>query len=107
MNESSAATDLVETQLDSPRNEVETAAARICIVTGEIAGPDFNGGIGTANRTFAIELHRAGYEVDVLYTRVNDGSPFSFRTSFDEQVETFRSLGIRLMCIYNPGRWND
>ena len=43
---------------------------RVCIVTGEIAGPDYNGGIGTANRGLALSLRNAGFAVDVLYTRV-------------------------------------
>lgn len=80
---------------------------RICIVTGEIAGPDFNGGIGTANRGLALALQNAGFTVDVLYTRVQDGQPFSFRGRFEEQVAAFRALGISLMCIDHKGTWND
>ncbi len=83
------------------------SAGRVCIVTGEIAGPDYNGGIGTANRGLALALQRAGFAVDVLYTRVEAGQPFSFRRSFEEQVSAFRALGIDLMCIAHQGRWND
>lgn len=83
------------------------AAGRICIVTGELAGPDFNGGIGTANRGLVLALQRAGYAVDVLYTRVENGQPFSFRGSFEEQVASFRAIGVNLMCIAHEGRWDD
>jgi len=83
------------------------SGGRICIVTGEVAGPDFNGGIGTANRGLALALQNAGFAVDVLYTRVESGKPFCFRGSFEEQVAAFRALGINLMCIEHEGRWND
>lgn len=76
-------------------------------MTGEIAGPDFNGGIGTANRGLALALRAAGFTVDVLYTRVEHGQPFSFRGSFEEQVAAFRALGISLMCISHAGQWHD
>jgi len=81
--------------------------ARICIVTTELAGPDYNGGIGTANRELALALRAEGHEVDVLYTRVENGRPHCARGRFAEQVERFRGLGIRLMCIANRGAWND
>lgn len=80
---------------------------RICIVTGEIAGPDFNGGIGTANRGMALALQNAGFTVDVLYTRVQEGQAFCFRGRFEEQVAAFRALGINLMCIDHKGVWDD
>lgn len=83
------------------------SAGRICIVTGELAGPDFNGGIGTANRGLALALQRAGYSVDILYTRVENGLPFSFRGGFEEQVASFRALGVHLKCIAHEGRWDD
>ena len=80
---------------------------RVCIVTGEIAGPDYNGGIGTANRGLALSLRNAGFAVDVLYTRVEAGQPFCFRGSFEEQVADFRALGVNLLCISHKGRWDD
>lgn len=94
--------------LASRRSPEGTATAgRICIVTGEIAGPDYNGGIGTANRGLALSLQSAGFSVDVLYTRVESGRPFTFRGSFEEQVAAFRALGINLLCIDHKGKWDD
>lgn len=45
--------------------------------------------------------------VDVLYTRVESGKPFTFRGSFEEQVAAFRALGINLLCIDHKGKWDD
>lgn len=83
------------------------SSGRICIITGEIAGPDYNGGIGTANRGLALALQAAGFAVDVLYTRVESGHPYSFRGRFEEQVAAFRALGINLLCINHHGKWDD
>src|SRR5579862_1666519 len=80
---------------------------RVCIVTGELAGPDFNGGIGTTNRALALTLRNYGFEVEVLYTRVDGGKPFSARGSFAGHVGALRKIGIKLNCIDHPGRWND
>src|SRR5258708_5363096 len=80
---------------------------KICLVTGEIAGPDFNGGIGTANWGLASALRAAGFSVDVLYTRVEQGVPFCFRGTFSDQVTAFAVRGIRLMSICHLGKWND
>lgn len=87
--------------------EAGLTAGRVCIVTGEIAGPDFNGGIGTSNRGLALALQTAGFTVDVLYTRVEAGQPFCFRGGFEEQVAAFRALGINLLCIDHQGKWDD
>ena len=84
-----------------------TRKDRICIVTGELAGPDFNGGIGTSNRGLALELYAAGHAVDILYTNVEDGHPFCFRGSFAEQVCAYQREGIRLRCIWHGGNWDD
>jgi len=59
--------------MDRPSPEGGTSVGRVCIVTGEMAGPDYNGGIGTANRGLALALQNAGFSVDVLYTRVEGG----------------------------------
>ena len=83
------------------------AIKKICIVTGEISGPDFNGGIGTVNRALALFLRDQGHQVDILYTKVSDGIPFSFRESFADHVKAYRKLGISLTCIDNKGKWND
>jgi glycosyltransferase involved in cell wall biosynthesis len=80
---------------------------RICIVTGELAGPDFNGGIGTTNRALALVLRSRGYPVDILYTSVNEGMPFSAKGAFAEHVSAYGKLGIKLLCIPHNGRWND
>lgn len=80
---------------------------RVLIVTGELAGPDFNGGIGTANRGLALALQRAGHAVDILYTRVEAGQPFTFRGTFSEQVAAYRAQGVDLMCISHDGPWDD
>lgn len=94
---------------DSAPSAVKQAlsGAKICIVTGEMAGPDFNGGIGTTNRALALFLRGLGHDVDVLYTRVNEGNPFSAKSKFSDHVEAYRKFGIRLCCIDNPGAWND
>ncbi len=86
---------------------VAPSTKRICLVTEEIAGPDFNGGIGTANRGLVLALRAEGYEVDVLYTRVDHGQPFCFRGAFADQVKVFQGLGIRLSCIRHDGQWSD
>jgi glycosyltransferase involved in cell wall biosynthesis len=84
-----------------------SARGRICIVTGELAGPDFNGGIGTTNRALALFLREQGYDVDVLYTRVENGRPFCHRGSFEDQVKAYRQLGVTLSHIDHLGKWND
>ncbi len=86
---------------------VDPAGRKICLVTGELSGPDYNGGMGTANRGLALALRRHGYQVDILYTRVDRQEPFCFRGSFEEQVRAYRDLGIRLLCIAHDGEWND
>lgn len=86
---------------------IEQSSQRVCIVTGEIAGPDFNGGIGTANRGLALALASEGYQIDVLYTRIENRRAFCFRGSFADQVHEFRHLGINLGSIYHLGAWND
>ncbi|WP_176556305.1 glycosyltransferase family 4 protein [Rubellimicrobium rubrum] len=83
------------------------ASNSICLVTGELAGPDYNGGIGTAVRGLALALAREGYQVDILYTRVERRTPFCFRGSFEDQVDLFRQKGIRLICLSHDGEWND
>lgn len=80
---------------------------RACIVTGELAGPDYNGGIGTTNRALALELRTDGWSVDILYTRVDEGRPHSSRGSFEDHVAAYAKFGINLRCIYHTGRWND
>ena len=80
---------------------------RICIVTGELAGPFYNGGIGTTNRALAIELSKMGYHVDILYTHVSDGNPLCLKGEFTDHVETFRRHNIRLICIENRKKWYD
>jgi glycosyltransferase involved in cell wall biosynthesis len=74
---------------------------RVCIVTGELAGPFYNGGVGTTNRGLALALRRLGYEVDILYTSVGDGKPLCIRGRFADHVAEFANLGIRLECIEN------
>src|SRR5690348_782805 len=81
--------------------------ATVCIVTGELAGPDFNGGIGTTNRSLALVLRSQGYKVDILYTRVEGGIPFSARGKFVDHVTTYGKAGIDLTCIDHSGVWND
>ena len=93
--------------VSAPDRPVDPSTKRICLVTEEIAGPDFNGGIGTANKGLALALRAEGYQVDVLYTRVDEGQPFCFRGTFADQVTVFRDLGLRLWCIRHDGQWND
>ena len=83
------------------------ARGSLCIVTGELAGPDFNGGIGTTNRALALVLGRKGHAVDVLYTQVSEGRPFSARGAFSDHVNAYRKLGINLSHIHHQGAWND
>ena len=80
---------------------------KICIVTGEIEGPSVNGGVGTANRSQACVLCSLGYDVDILYTRVEHGNPYSACGNFTDHVEAFRKLGIGLTCIDNQGNFDD
>lgn len=82
-------------------------AKRICLVTSELAGPDYNGGIGTAVRGLALSLVHHGYSIDVLYTRVDRMKPHCFRGSFQEQVADYRRLGINLICLTHDGGWSD
>lgn len=90
------------TTIESVRSQ-----GKICLVTGELAGPDLNGGIGTTNRALALTLRNAGFDVDVLYTKVNDGAPFSGRGTFAQHVDALRKYGIQLSCIDHIGKWND
>lgn len=82
-------------------------APRICIVTAEFAGPDYNGGIGTATRGLALYLANSGCDVDVLYTRVDHGEPFSRRGDFAASVADMNARNVRLMCIPHGGEWSD
>ena len=78
------------------RDRAVPSRGKVCIVTGELAGPDFNGGIGTTNRGLAFVLRGLGFDVDVLYTRVNDGKPFSYRGTFADHVDAYRNHGVNL-----------
>lgn len=80
---------------------------KICVVTDELTGPDYNGGIGTACHGLATALAAAGFAVDILYTRVANGVVNCHRGSFESQVERFALLGIRLLAIAHQGAWND
>jgi glycosyltransferase involved in cell wall biosynthesis len=90
-----------------PLDGVNRHSFRVCLVTGEIAGPDFNGGVGTANLGLALALRRAGFNVDVLYTRVDEDKPHAFRGDFADQVSDFAARGISLFCIRHDGPWNN
>jgi glycosyltransferase involved in cell wall biosynthesis len=96
-----------EVQIPRLRSDKPAARRRICIVTGELAGPLYNGGIGTTNRALASVLRGLGHDVDVLYTRVHEGKPICLRGSFAEHVEAFRKVGVRLVCIDHRGNWYD
>lgn len=93
--------------LRSSAASLASTGNKACIVTGELAGPDFNGGIGITNRALAIALRERGFETDILYTQVHDGKPFSARGSFNEHVIEYRKLGIELYCINHAGEWDD
>lgn len=80
---------------------------KICIVTDELAGPDFNGGIGTACTGLATALAAAGHEVDVLYTRVSQGVVNCSFGSFQDHVDAFARRAVRLLSIAQEGPWND
>ena len=80
---------------------------KVCVVTAELEGPFFNGGVGTQNRALAIVLRRLGYEVDILYTQVDRGIPFCLRGKFEDHVAAFQNLGIRLLCIDNDDGSNN
>src|SRR6185436_5736213 len=84
-----------------------STGCKICIVTGELEGPYFNGGVGTTNRALALVLRALGYDVDILYTDVDKGKPFCLRGKFADHVEAYQQLGIRLLCIDNDAdRYN-
>jgi glycosyltransferase involved in cell wall biosynthesis len=80
---------------------------RMCIVTGELAGPCYNGGVGTANRALALVLRSLGHEVDILYTQVAQEKPFTDRGEFSDHVKVFRKLGIALTSIEHEGNRYD
>jgi glycosyltransferase involved in cell wall biosynthesis len=85
----------------------KTPHKKVCIVTDELAGPDYNGGIGTACQGLASVLADAGYAVDVLYTRVAEGSVQCAVGSFPDHVESYLHRGIRLRTIAHSGPWHD
>jgi glycosyltransferase involved in cell wall biosynthesis len=92
---------LSQLELSGAQNSERRAGRKVCLVTGELEGPFFNGGVGTQNRAQAIVLRGLGYDVDILYTQVNRGTPFCLRGAFADHVRAYRSLGIRLLCIDN------
>jgi glycosyltransferase involved in cell wall biosynthesis len=97
----------IVTELKLERAGTNGSSARVCIVTGDVAGLILNAGVGTANRAMAHLLSALGYEVDILFTRVHEGKPFCERGTFADHVEAFRNVGVNLMCIDNAGSWND
>ena len=88
-------------------NSLRPLGRKICLVTGELDGPFFNGGIGTTNRALALVLRELGYDIDILYTRVHHGRPFSARREFVDHVNSYRKLGINVKCIENYRRSDD
>src|SRR5262249_46663268 len=90
-----------EQELLGAQGSDRRAGRKVCLVTGELEGPFYNGGVGTQNRALAIALRGLGYDVDILYTQVNRGTPFCLRGSFADHVTAFHGLGIRLICIDN------
>ncbi|MEO1249493.1 MAG: glycosyltransferase family 4 protein [Pseudomonadota bacterium] len=66
-----------------------------------------NGGIGTANLGLAMALTAAGHQVEILYTRVADGTPFPSSGEFDYQVRRFAQIGLNLSHVDHPAPWND
>src|SRR5437764_2042948 len=80
---------------------------KISLITGDLSGLIVNAGVGTANRAMAVMLRSLGYDVDVLYTRVDKGAPITDRGQFIDHVEDFRKSGINLMCLDNRSDWND
>lgn len=68
---------------------------RICIATNDFSGPVRNGGIGTAGRTLAEALVRAGHRVTVAYTLgdyCEDGT-------IDRWVDTFLKQQIEFVPL--------
>jgi hypothetical protein len=59
-----------EAELACPLTSESALGRKICIVTGELEGPFFNGGVGTTNRALALVLRKLGYDVDILYTLI-------------------------------------
>jgi glycosyltransferase involved in cell wall biosynthesis len=96
MNKAVSEPEILRSLRSEPR-----ATRKICIVTGELEGPFFNGGVGTSNRALALELRNLGHAVDILYTHVENGEPFSIRGKFADHVASYRRLGICLICIDN------
>jgi glycosyltransferase involved in cell wall biosynthesis len=96
-----------QSELTHPVGSDAFAHTKICIVTGELEGPHYNGGVGTTNRALAIVLRELGCDVDILYTNVAKGEPVSIRGAFAEHVSAFANLGIRLLCIDNQSDSHD
>jgi glycosyltransferase involved in cell wall biosynthesis len=84
-----------------------SADRKVCIVTGELEGPHYNGGVGTTNRALAIVLRELGYDVDILYTQVAAGQASTLRGEFSDHVTAYANLGIRLMSIDNQSDRHD
>ncbi|MEM8916849.1 MAG: glycosyltransferase, partial [Pseudomonadota bacterium] len=76
-------------------------------MTGELAGPDFNGGIGTANLGLALELTTAGHAVQILYTRVASGVPHPSAAVFTQNVDQLALSGLTLQALDFTGPWHD
>lgn len=102
MNQVAAQSGLLHAHASPPM-----ADRKICLVTGELEGPFFNGGIGTTNRALALFLRSLGCQVDILYTHVGQGKPICLRGKFSDHVAAFQALGIDLKCIDHSGNWYD
>jgi glycosyltransferase involved in cell wall biosynthesis len=85
----------------------KTLQKKSCVVTDELSGPDYNGGIGTACYGLATALAAAGHQVDVLYTRVAQGSVNCSFGSFQDHVDALARRSVRLLSIAQEGPWND
>lgn len=70
---------------------------KILIVTPDIEGPVRNGGIGTAFTALAINMAKAGFDVDVLYS-CGDYSESSNKT-YPEWVEHYKSFNVNLLSV--------
>jgi glycosyltransferase involved in cell wall biosynthesis len=70
-------------------------SSRVCIVTSDLVGPTYNGGMGTFCTSLAETLSQAGAVVTILFVpgrRCEKGS-------FDEWAEVYREKGITLLPL--------
>jgi len=81
--------------LPAPAEGEHGRAARVCLATNEVIGPDRGGGVGTVFTTLAQALARAGHEATLLYI---PGRRSEDR-SLEHWIEHYARQGVRLLPL--------